>query len=207
MRYLDRGAEPWLWTEFKKRNKRIRYDDLELTSEGRDVRREMREYLVAQQFGLCAYCCGRISADGSHSLNEHIRPRSSFPNETMDYSNLVASCVSVKSCGQSKGNNYFESFVSPLQLDCAEHFRFYPDGSVEGVDQRGKDTCDLLQLNCHRLREARRAMLESLSWADEGYVREYCLTPRADGRLEQFADMLTQMCDDGFFDRAGTEIH
>ena len=206
MRYLDRSDEPRSWTEFKKRNKRMRYDDLEHTPEGRKMRQVMRAHLVEQQFGLCAYCCARISADGDHSLNEHIRPRSSFPNETMDYSNLVASCVKADSCGQAKGNSYFESFVFPLQPDCAEHFRFYPDGSVEGVDQRGKDTCDLLQLNCYRLREARYAMLQSLSWADESFVREQYLTPNADGCLAQFADMLTQMCDDGFFDRVGKEI-
>lgn len=44
-------------------------------------------------------------------------------------------------------------------------------------------------------------MIESLSWADEEYVRDYCLTPDANGHLEQFADMLTQMCKDGHFNR------
>lgn len=199
MRYLARGPEPESWTDFKRHNKHKRYGDLQTTAEGRLVRREMREHLVSSQQGLCAYCCARITAEKTSSLIEHIKPRCSFPNETMEYSNLVASCAKNDSCGNAKNDRYDNTFVSPLQSDCAEHFRFYPDGTVEGVNG-GEATCELLQLNCYRLREARRALLETLvPWATEEYVREYYLTPDADGHLEQFADMLMQMCDEGYF--------
>ena len=199
MRYLDRGAEPQSWVDFKRRNKKVRYSDLDTTPDGRAVRQQMRAHLVSSQNGLCAYCCARIGAGSDSSLTEHIKPESRFPNETMDYSNLIASCVRKDSCGIAKGSEYSQQFVSPLQPDCAEHFRFYPDGSVVGVDERGKVTCDLLQLDCYPLRSARRAMIESLAWADADYVRDYYIAPDKDGNCEQFADMLEQLCDRGFF--------
>ena len=46
-------------------------------------------------------------------------------------------------------------------------------------------------------------MLQSLSWADEEYVRDYYLTPDENGQLEQFADMLAQMCEEGYFTSEG----
>ena len=199
MRHIDRGPEPDSWREFKRKNRAVRYADLDATQQGRIVRREMRSHLVKSQHGLCAYCCSRITAESGSSLTEHIKPESLFPRETMDYGNLVASCTHPDSCGCAKGNVYEGRFVSPLENDCHRHFRFYPDGSVAGLDDRGEWTCDLLQLNTYRLRQARRALYESLSWASEGYIREYCLTPREGGELEQFADMLQQMCERGLF--------
>ena len=199
MRYIDRAPEPNSWSDFKRRNRSACYADLDATQQGRAVRREMRAHLVKSQHGLCAYCCSKITAESGTSLNEHIKPESLFPKETMDYGNLVASCTHSDSCGCAKGNVYEKRFVSPLESDCSCHFAFYPDGSVVGLDDRGKWTCDLLGLNTYRLRQARRALYESLSWATEEYIREYCLTPGVDGELEQFADMLECMVERGLF--------
>lgn len=201
MKRIDRGPEPQSWSDYKQRNKNARYDDLQLTKSGQRARQEMRKHLVETQHGLCAYCCSKISADNNKSHIEHIRPRSLFPNETMDYSNLVGSCDNPETCGLIKGNEYSKEFVSPLEEDCRSHFRFYPNGKVIGTDRRGEYTCGLLQLNSYRLRDARRAMLENLSWASEDYIHDYCLTPDSDGNLEQFADMLEQMCEEGFFSK------
>ena len=206
MRHIVRDHEPQLWSDCKKRNVNDRYVDLNLTEAGRRARQEMRKHLVGTQYGICAYCCSRISADSESSHIEHIKPESLFQNETMDYSNLVASCNNSNTCGSSKGGLYSDELVSPLEDDCAVHFKFYPNGKVVGVDSRGKYTCDLLQLNCYRLQNARRAMFESLNWADEDYIRTYFLTPDTDGNLAQFADMLEQMCEEGFFPKKADDV-
>ena len=101
-----------------------RYSDLEKSEEGINVRQIIRKSLVNEQFGLCAYCCCMITDDGSSSLSEHIRPQDLFPNDTLDYNNLIASCKNSDTCGNKKDNDYYAEFVSPLDENCEDYFRY-----------------------------------------------------------------------------------
>ena len=51
--------------------------------------RKLRGDLLREQGYICCYCMGRLHIDGSHV--EHFRPKTRFPDEDMEYGNLLAS--------------------------------------------------------------------------------------------------------------------
>ncbi len=209
MKKIDRLTEPDFWTEYKRRHPTECYADLKKTAEGNELRRRLRMYLIRSQCGLCAYCCRKIGPDDS--LNEHIKPQNAYLAESMAYDNLVASCKTEgknATCGAAKDKHYDGTlFVSPLEADCEKEFLFYPNGEIEGIGERGKYTCGLLNLNAYELQMARRAQYKICEGYHNGdMVRTYFLTPDADGQLEAFADMIQYFYERGEFDiEDGTE--
>lgn len=98
---ITKEGEPDFWTNFKRKNPEVNYYQLSNSEAGIQVRKKLREYLVKEQYRICCYCCRRI--DMNNSLNEHVRPKDLYPNETMDYDNILASCSKdEKTCGPQK---------------------------------------------------------------------------------------------------------
>lgn len=193
MRKISRQKEPDFWIEYKKKRPKERYADLEKSQEGNRVWRNMREFLIQSQYGLCAYCCKNITLD--NSLNEHIRPQAMYPKDTMDYENIVVSCRNDgedTTCGVRKGDEYDgELFVSPLEMNCEREFVFYPNGQIQGTGKRGEYTCKLLNLNAYELQRARMAQYKvCASFEDEGMVYTYFLVPDEAGKLAAYSDMI-----------------
>ena len=90
MKKVNRKEEPDFWKKYKKIHSKECYADLKKSVQGNILRRDMRDFLLRSQYGLCAYCCRRINLD--NSLIEHIKPQVAYPKETMNYGNLIASC-------------------------------------------------------------------------------------------------------------------
>jgi uncharacterized protein (TIGR02646 family) len=126
------------------------------------------EYLMAEQYHLCAYT--ELNLDelqlaklGYHI--EHIKPKSKFPSLTFDYNNLVASCLDSDSLQQfaladrfgghyKRGEYDAQLFVSPLDSDCQKFFSYELTGKVKSSpslsssdQQRAEYTIKLLNLN------------------------------------------------------------
>lgn len=162
MIYIEKGTEPAFWTEFRKKNPHIQYNDLDSVDDGANARIQLKEYNVSQQRGLCAYCCRSIDAENSH--NEHIKPKGvgRYANLSMEYSNIVASCNTDNTCGSIKGDKFDEEqFVSPLDPDCESEFDFFPNGEIVSDSAAGQYTIQLLNLNSYRLIQLRRARLKA----------------------------------------------
>ncbi len=161
MIYIEKGEEPGFMTEFKRKNPKKDYDAKEFAP----YRGELTEVLIKEQKGVCAYCCGKIRRGKAH--NEHIEPRHPGKYESkrsLDYTNIVASCNSAKSCGKKKENDYdADRFVSPLNPACEDKFTYYANGMIEGDAY----TIRLLGLNAYELREARRAVYQQLQGLDK----------------------------------------
>lgn len=66
-----------------------------------EYKKEVKEQLVKEQFGICCYCGSRIFADHNTAI-EHFQPKSKFRELVFDYNNLGASCM-----GGSKNIVYF----------------------------------------------------------------------------------------------------
>lgn len=179
--------------EYRERHPNKRYADLGESAEGNVLRQRLRGFLIQSQHGLCAYCCRKISLE--QSLNEHIKPQATYPKETMEYENLVASCRNEggnATCGVRKKDEYNgKLFVSPLDEDCEEKFIFYPNGQMDGVGESGEYTCRLLNLNAYELQRARMAQYKVCSsFRDEEMVHSYFLVPDQDGEMAAYADMI-----------------
>lgn len=168
MIYIEKQKEPEWLREFKRRNPGADYDSDNFAEHKQELKRE----LLREQKYLCAYCCCKIDMEKSH--NEHIEPRhpkNGVSNKSLDYQNLVASCYGFqgeKTCGFKKENEYDEEqFVSPLDIECEDRFKYYPNGTIEGDTY----TIELLNLNSYRLKKAREAVYETIAELDEETIR------------------------------------
>ena len=155
-------------------------------------RRQLREELIEEQHKLCAYCCGKLNID--YSIIEHIKPQSLYPELTLDYRNMVASCKGYKrensSCGIKKQAIYDEKkFISPLEKDVEENFRYLPNGTIEGLNERARYTIEVLNLNSHHLRMARKAVFEQYLYMDRHSKKRLQRNETA-GKLPAFVNVI-----------------
>lgn len=205
MRRIVKDAAPAFWESYVKKHPKERYRHLDSTTEGQSVRNQLRDHLVEQQKMICCYCCGWLEKGPSGSHNEHVKPQSSYPNDSMDYGNILASCNNSNTCGGAKRDSCDERyFVSPLQDDCEEHFSFSQDGRIKGVTEEGKRTVELLNLNHRPLVERRKAQFDNcLRMAQcmgKEYVEQHYLQP-IDGKLPQYVDIAAYFYRQGMFDK------
>lgn len=205
MRRITKDETPEFWTTFIKRYPRTTYQMLEETQEGKTVKSQIRAHMVQHQQHLCGYCCKVIEEAQAH--NEHICPQSTYQNQSMEYSNLIASCTTQggdSTCGMKKRGNYNSSlFVSPLMADCEQHFRFLENGKIDSITPEGQYTIELLNLNSYALKAARSALLKEIDQMAKAcgkeYVIEYYVEP-SNGYLPRFVDMVEYFVREGRFD-------
>lgn len=202
MRKIIKDETPEFWAKFIKKHPGVHYDQLDKTDEGKAIRQKIRKHMVTHQREICCYCCRSIDLEKAHT--EHIKPRHHFPQFSMDYDNLLASCLTKNTCGMRKGDTKdLENFISPLQADCEEHFRFFADGRIEGVTEAGKATIQSLNLNDYALIKARKNQYEvccdmAKYVGKESIFSEYI--QEHDGKLHRFVDMITYFYHRGDFD-------
>lgn len=170
MIHIKKDGTPGFLADYVSKNPTANYD----SDSFKPFYGRLREELVKEQKGLCAYCCARTTQETSHS--EHIEPRNmkdgTKSRKSLDYNNIVASCNTLSTCGSHKGNEYDEKkFVSPLDEDCEERFSYDPDGYINGDEY----TVSLLGLNSHELRMARKSIYKAIiTMSDENIRLIYC---------------------------------
>jgi len=129
---------------------------------------DLYDALLHEQGYICCYCGMRIDLDNSHI--EHLVPQHMNQSLSLDYRNLLASCLrrTVKTkpchCGVLKGGWYDPSLmVSPLSEDCECRFRFDAFGSIAAhsdTDRGAQETISRLGLNIDKLIAFRRKAIE-----------------------------------------------
>lgn len=137
----------------------------------KDAKDAVKESLVAEQHGLCAYCERRVRADGKSSI-EHIVPQHGpdgvdRPAESLDYGNMLAVCRpgdGTRTCDRSRGNAPMR--VSPLDKRTLAGIRYTRGGEIHSSDPViDHDLCVTLNLNdaeAH-LPQGRRRAWESVN--------------------------------------------
>lgn len=171
------------------------FDDL-VASE----KRNLKEELIKEQYGLCCYCMKKIEWYNSHV--EHFVPRSVDSSIEMDYFNLLASCNGYEedkeNCGHKKSDWYNEYLtVSPLTDLCESIFKYMVDGRIESDDMRGKETIKRLELDNDLLKRARKSAIYMSGLFDDDFddemrkelLEEYS-TP-VNGELSPFCKAIT----------------
>lgn len=151
---------------------------------------EVTQCLLSEQYGLCAYSEVRPDLLGVGTHIEHVEPKSSNPERTFDYSNLVLNALSSDDLkninkkeafgGHAKCSNYdAELFISCLQINCAGFFIYLSNGKVEPnhlLNPLEKDqaqyTIDLLNLNSPYLVVQRKNWLDELDGLIDKHIRD-----------------------------------
>jgi uncharacterized protein (TIGR02646 family) len=160
MRTISKGTEPPSLTDWI-RKKPNGYEDLDP-----NIRRDIREYALKEQFYLCAYCCQKIEGiDVCH--NEHIEAQNSRPQRSLDFTNIVASCNTDNQCGKAHKSQLLP--LTPLMVECETELRFKISGRVEGLSDRAITTIQVLKLgdqekNNRKLIEKRKQLSNTLLW-------------------------------------------
>lgn len=177
MRTITKGEEPHDLLNWKRANQATPQN---LNYRGGDFPAEAaRKALLAEQLHLCAYTmkalktaaqCEAHSQDTSHACYiEHCLPQArKIDAETIDFQNMLAcfppsrSGVACDYGAQAKASYdpASNTFVSPLAVAAEQHFKFYRDGTIEGVTPEGKATVKVLRLDHAALKSDRAAVIK-----------------------------------------------
>jgi len=138
----------------------------------------IRNALVAEQYGLCAYCMGRIQARGLREelaklggmKIEHWAAREDHPQAMYDWGNLLGVCGGVyngpqgpvKHCDASRGSTPLYVHPARRPPDSEAVFTYDQGGSITGNTPEAVADVRTLNLSADRLTENRRAVVDAL---------------------------------------------
>lgn len=159
MNQITKKGEPVSFHQWKRMNahKSVTYQDLT-----GDVKQELKQTLLDEQHWVCCYCGERILEENSHI--EHLKPRSKYSQDQLDYYNMLASCNGKKQCGDKK-NDWYDSHntISPLSNNCEVRFLYSPDGQILPAadnDDAAVQTIENIGLNIKKLIALRSQSIE-----------------------------------------------
>lgn len=188
------GFEPQSLTSWKKRIKNKGKDYIGLPTTEKD---DIRSACAVEQFYLCAYCCKPISGTIKDCMNEHVVARDIAPNRSLDFDNIVASCITPKQCDNAHGSQPLP--LTPFDIECETDLKFKLSGRVEGMTSAAQETIRVLNLDNKSLVAQRKNFINSMLFAngidaDDGLDDDELIkmvvsdinNPR-NGRLDAFA--------------------
>lgn len=209
MRLIARGPLPTALRLFIDSNQTGSLQNLHYDNTGAKEKGAILKQLVQDQYGLCAYTMKRIvHRDGSLDAHiEHIFPRSSHPDRSLDWGNLLACFPRSGHCefGAVKKRQYdpyLAPFVRPDRV-MSGHFRFRANGEVEGLTDEARATlaAEVLNLNAKVLVNDRKAKIQAALSHRPGpqaaLRRAHALRqPDAQGWLEPYCEAVAQVLED-----------
>ena len=134
-------------------------------------KQELRDSLLSEQGGICAYCMQRIrSAVGGMKI-EHWRCQDRYPREQLAYGNLLGVCLGGERCPRTyqhcdtyKGNADLRKNPANPAHNIEVMIRYRGDGIICSEDKvLEKELNEVLNLNHPRLVSNRKAVLDSFT--------------------------------------------
>ncbi len=171
MKYIEQQHSPHSFENWKRNNTTANWSGFSGTYEYKTVKKQ----LINQQKQMCGYCEIFIKEDNESSHIDHLKDKHTYPEETFNFNNLLASCQHTDSCGHKKGNNYFHGFISPFDKNCQNRFTYTLNGRVIPTNENDTDarkTIDILGLNCKRLIDRRKGIIKTLEQSGNDYVQQ-----------------------------------
>lgn len=161
MKWIKKGTEPKSLKNYRLEIKK-HHSVGEVNFDNIPDKETLKLSLLEEQGYLCCYCLGRISADHKKMKVEHWHSQSKYPEEQLDYKNLLAACIGgegnrkgLQYCDTRKGNA--EIKINPTSPDCEKLVRYGSDGSVYSDNTKiNEDLNDKLNLNQEQLVKNRK---------------------------------------------------
>lgn len=107
----------------------------------------IRERLMKMCYGKCSYCESAIGEESSYLSVDHFFPKTLYPDEVLEWKNLVPSC---SFCNSSKKelNTRVVPIINPYKDIPQQHLRLNANYiSYVPIDDKGKNTQKHLNLN------------------------------------------------------------
>jgi len=134
------------------------------------IRANLREYiLLEEQNLLCAYCEKEIDDNPKNSNIDHYKTRNLFPQETLNYNNLLVSCNSKGRCSDYKDKyiqtqEEYEQIVNPVDENPKEYFDYLTTGEIVAQNPKAQYTINIFRLDHKTLNEQRLQIAKSLAY-------------------------------------------
>jgi uncharacterized protein (TIGR02646 family) len=131
----------------------------------------IRTQLIEEQGYLCAYCMQRIENDGQKTKIEHWQCQDNYPEQQLDYSNMLLACVGNEGCDSEdqhcdtrKGNQELHCNPAKTEHQYLLKTLSYPlNGTIKSSDTvLDNDLNKVLNLNYSRLKRTRYEVLQNL---------------------------------------------
>lgn len=147
------------------------------------IRERLRaDMLLDEQGLLCAYCQKEIDEHRSNSNIDHFKTRNLFPEETLNYNNLLVSCNTFGRCSHLKDNTIkykdeYENIVNPTMENPNVFFDYLITGEIVAKNEKGQFTIDIFNLQDKSLIECREQIAKALVLVDLSVEEVYAVFP------------------------------
>lgn len=140
-----------------------------------EMKAEIREYLIAEQFHLCCYCQQRIESDSASV--EHKLSQAKHPERSLDYTNMAAVCSCTE--GQKGKRQYCDDFKKDKDFvfnlsNIEELIQYEPKTGVIKSDnaELNRQLNEVLNLNQKYLKDERTAIYNAIRHFVENNARK-----------------------------------
>lgn len=115
---LQRGEKPKYLTDEKAEEltKRFKANNKDTVWKHKDI----HNALLISSSSKCAFCESKLQVSASYMEIEHFKPKDDYPDEVVDWDNLLPSC---KRCNTTKGTHdvVTEPIINPFDIDPKDH--------------------------------------------------------------------------------------
>ena len=143
-------------------------DDASFANLPSHLKQTLKDRLLQEQGYLCCYCMQRISSESMRM--EHFRCQARYPEQQLDYENLLAACPgtigqgphAAEICDVRKKDQDIK--YNPAADDVERLLHYKRDGTIfsEVDKQFSQELDDVLNLNCGMLMNNRAAVYKAL---------------------------------------------
>lgn len=176
--------------------------------EGDFPKDEVKEILIHEQHGLCAYCMRRIR-DNNHSRVEHLVPLSKDKEKAIDYNNMLGVCDGGEKIKGGQGHilccdahkSETEIILSPLNKAQMDKVAYDKDGRIytNPVDEEMEhDINEVLRLNGIQKKDGsvRDTSTELLKGRRDAYIRARKMLEKLNARGKCNSATLKKLMDE-----------
>ncbi|EPR4991077.1 TIGR02646 family protein [Vibrio navarrensis] len=181
------GYEPQELTDWKRSNPNQRYPQLKDGA----VRQAIRTEALAEQYYLCGHCCQTLSGDGD-CHNEHVEAQDLNQNRTLDFSNIIASCNTLKQCGDSHKSQPLP--LTPLMAQCETDLVFKLSGRVSGKTPDAIETIRVLNLG--DTEKNNKSLIEKRKQLSLALLTEHAIAPEDEEYWAEEPELLADVIND-----------
>jgi len=161
MKRIVKGQEPGSLTQYRQQPGSSYQDYPE--------KETLRDFLVAEQKGLCCYCLSRIRPNIQSMKIEHWHSQTKHPGEQLTYANILGACLGNEGqprkfqyCDTRKGDDDFSRNPANPDHHIESFIHFAGDGTISSHDPSfDEELNEALNANVAYLKNQRRAVLDA----------------------------------------------